>query len=69
MDVLRAALEEATLAGVASDTWEARLALAELEPGESRAAVRARLKTLAATARAQGFGLYANFAESAAARR
>ena len=51
-----------------ADQWEARLALAELAPAESRRTVRARLKTLAAQARAQGFGLYALYADSAARR-
>ena len=69
VESLRAALDEASRAGVAEDQWELRLALAEVEPAETRAAVRARLKTFAAQARAQGFGLYALFAESAVTHR
>ena len=68
VEVLHKALAEATQAGVASDQWDARLALAELAPAESRAMVRARLRTLAAQARAQGFGLFALYADSAARR-
>jgi hypothetical protein len=66
---LKLVLEEATREGVVEDQMEARLALAELEPVESRAAARARLLAFAREARAQGFELYANFAEAAAARR
>ena len=66
---LKTVLEEANKAGVAEDQWEARLALAELLPLESRAAMRSRLKSLAHEARAQGFVLYAKLAEAAAARR
>ncbi len=69
VQTLRAALEEATSAGVASDQWNARLALAELEPADSRATARARLLSLAREARAQGYGLYAKYAEAAATRR
>jgi tetratricopeptide (TPR) repeat protein len=68
VESLRAALEEATASGVVSDQWEARLALAELEPAESRAVVRTRLRSLAGQARAQGFGYYAILADSAARR-
>ncbi len=65
---LRAALEQARADDVASDQWEARLALAEIAPG-SRSVVRGRLLSLATLARAQGFGLYGRLAETAAARK
>src|SRR5213075_3200850 len=39
IDALHAALQQATACGVVSDQWEARLALAELEPADSPAIV------------------------------
>ncbi|HUJ26842.1 MAG TPA: tetratricopeptide repeat protein, partial [Myxococcales bacterium] len=68
LETLDKALAEATQEGVADDQWQARLALAELAPARSRAMVQARLRTLSAQARAQGFGLYALYADSAARR-
>jgi hypothetical protein len=64
---LEAALALASSNGVATDRWEARLALAKVRAhGEGGAA---GLEELAQQARAQGFGLYARSAEAALARR
>jgi hypothetical protein len=65
---LRAALEEATRNGVSADQWEARLALAEIEPAVNRPVVRTRLQALAQEAQAQGHGLYALYGRAAAIR-
>jgi tetratricopeptide (TPR) repeat protein len=62
---LKQILAQAQTDDVAIDIWEARLALAELEPADSKASVRARLASLSREASAQGFGLYAAFARAA----
>jgi serine/threonine protein kinase len=66
--LLGEALADAQRTGLVADAWEARLALAELQPG--RAAVRrSRLQAMAGQARATGFGLYAQRALAAASAR
>jgi tetratricopeptide (TPR) repeat protein/predicted Ser/Thr protein kinase len=57
---------EAQKTGVATDSWEARLTLAQIEQRASRPGAHDKLMALAADARAQGFVLYAQQAEAAA---
>jgi hypothetical protein len=66
---LEAAVAIATSKGVSIDRWEARLALAVVRARGKSDAARADLRELAQQASAQGFGLYARYAEAALARR